>query len=251
MDSSPLQTSPNHVSSINTSTRRPCSIKLSHKRQVKTHNFHHPHGSRFRLSKFHHPTSLGTMCRAIKDLGVEGGIIARAVGMNRSTKLVIYVSAKMEKAFFCREALITLGAIHANFPEIPASWPQDLTASVESSEPPTCHCPRRGQEPLPIPTSLPPDLSTTDENVPALKQWLLDYYGSTTFNVCENQPLPMMKCEPPQLYVKTWMLNHYSPQICLSPHSLQEKALKDLERDVPIGARQWSSPQRLMELQEG
>ncbi|KAK3690845.1 hypothetical protein RRG08_021544 [Elysia crispata] len=73
-----------------------------------------------------------TMCGAIKeDLGVESGIIARActsdaVGTNRSSKLMIYVSAKMEKAFNCREALITLGAIHADIAEIPASWPQDL-----------------------------------------------------------------------------------------------------------------------------
>ena len=92
------------------------------------------------------------MCSTIKeDLGVEGGIIARActsdaVGVNGSTKLMIYVSAKMEKAFLCREALISLGAIHANVPEVSVSWPQDLTASVESSEPPACHCPRHGQE---------------------------------------------------------------------------------------------------------
>ncbi|KAK3804202.1 hypothetical protein RRG08_040711 [Elysia crispata] len=91
------------------------------------------------------------MCGTIKeDLGVEGGIIARActsdaVGVNGSTKLMIYVSAKMEKAFLCREALISLGAIHANVPEVPVSWPQDLTASVEYSEPPACHCPRHGQ----------------------------------------------------------------------------------------------------------
>ena len=122
-----------------------------------------------------------TMCGAIKeDLGVEGGIIARActsdaIGANRSTKLMIYVLATMEKVFLCREALISLGASHANFPELPVSWLQDFTASLESSEPPTCHCPTRGQEPPPYPQSCHLICQPQDENVAALKEWLLDY----------------------------------------------------------------------------
>ncbi|KAK3701022.1 hypothetical protein RRG08_063275 [Elysia crispata] len=71
------------------------------------------------------------ICGSIKGLGVEGGIFVRActsdaVGANRSNKLMIYVSAKMEKVFLCREALIILGAIYANFSEIPALWLKDL-----------------------------------------------------------------------------------------------------------------------------
>ena len=35
----------------------------------------------------------------------------------------------------------------------------------------------------------------------ALKEWLLDYYSATTLNVCEHQPLSLMKCEPLKLHV--------------------------------------------------
>ncbi|KAK3712402.1 hypothetical protein RRG08_002732 [Elysia crispata] len=114
MDSSPIQTPPNHVSSINISARRHCGIRLSHKRQVDSQQ---SLWWLFKLSKFHHPTLLGTchgynadipvkltMCRTIKeDLDEEDGIVARtstsnAVGANRSTKLMICFSQD-RKAF--------------------------------------------------------------------------------------------------------------------------------------------------------
>ena len=59
----------------------------------------------------------------------------------------------------------------------------------------TCSCPRRQMEPPRFPTKLPNGLSPAEDNVEALKEWLLDYYSATTLNVCEQQPLPLMKCE--------------------------------------------------------
>ena len=59
----------------------------------------------------------------------------------------------------------------------------------------TGSCPRRQMEPPRFPTKLPNGLSPAEDNVEALKEWLLDYYSATTLNVCEQQPLPLMKCE--------------------------------------------------------
>ena len=70
------------------------------------------------------PVKLSMRGAISEDLAVEGGIIVKvstidASGSNRSTKQLIYVSRKIDKAFLCREALIALGAIHTNFPLVP------------------------------------------------------------------------------------------------------------------------------------
>ena len=61
-----------------------------------------------------------------------------------------------------------------------------------------CICPKR-TKPLPIPSTKP--YPATEENRERLKQHLLDYYSSRTFNVCEHQPLPMMEGPPMRLMI--------------------------------------------------
>ncbi|CAC5367816.1 unnamed protein product [Mytilus coruscus] len=144
---------------------------------------------------------------AIKeDLGVIGAVAVSVTTKDStsnamSTRLLCYVSDTMERAFICREALISLGIIHTNFPNVSTVTSSNIAASMENSEEVTCSCPRRRPSPPPVPTTLPPGLKATEEQVESLKEWLLDYYGATTFNVCEHQPLPLMNCEPSQLHV--------------------------------------------------
>ena len=184
---------------------------------------------------------------AIKeDLGVMGGIIVyisitHSSGNARSTRLLCYVSDTMEKAFLCREALVDLGIIPPDFPTATAAVPLATTASVEDDES-TCSCPRRHQEPPLMPTTLPPGLTATEENVEALKEWLLDYYGATTFNVCEHQPLPLMNCEPLQLHVNPNAKPVAVHKPALVPIHWQDKVYADLERDVRIGVLERVSP---------
>ena len=58
----------------------------------------------------------------------------------------------------------------------------------------TCVCAPREMSPNPPTELLFPHIQ---ENVPKLKSWIEDYYGSITFNRCEHRPLPMMKGWPP------------------------------------------------------
>ncbi|KAJ8305034.1 hypothetical protein KUTeg_017414 [Tegillarca granosa] len=112
---------------------------------------------------------------AIKEnLGV---IVAVAVEVkvrdgSKSTRILCFVSDVMVKAFICRE--VSLGIIHADFPNHPVDTPESF-ASIEYE--PTCSCPRRQTDPPPLPTTLPPGLDATEENVDALNEWLLDYYA--------------------------------------------------------------------------
>ncbi|MCG7876793.1 MAG: hypothetical protein N0C90_10735, partial [Candidatus Thiodiazotropha endolucinida] len=158
------------------------------------------------------------------------------------TRLLCYVSNVMEKAFLCREALVSLGIIAKDFPKAIAITSPDVTASMDSCEEVTCSCPRRQQEPPPMPTMLPNGLSATEDNVEALKQWLLDYYGATTFNVGEHQPLPLMKCEPLRLHVDPTAVPVAVHKPALVPIHWQDQVYADLERDVRIGVLERVDP---------
>ena len=76
----------------------------------------------------------------------------------------------------------------------------------------------------------------------ALKEWLLDYYSATTLNVCEHQPLSLMKCEPLKLHVDP----NATPTAVHKPALVlihwQNKVYEDLERDVRIGVLERVDP---------
>ena len=58
----------------------------------------------------------------------------------------------------------------------------------------SCQCPERSLPPTVIP-ELP--CAPTKENVPQIKKFLLEHFGASAFNVCEQQPLPLMETAPP------------------------------------------------------
>ena len=94
--------------------------------------------------------------------------------------------------------LLTLGeALHSTTTREPKLAPKEKRTSPatephirDSAVSPPCDRPRR--QPLPPkPTQLP--FPATEGSQQCLKQWLLNYYESSTFTTCEHQPLPLMK----------------------------------------------------------
>ena len=185
------------------------------------------------------PVTLTMRGAIAENLGVKGGIVADITatdmsGSVRRTKQIVYLSDSVNKAFLCKEALVGLGALPSNFPAIPET-PTDVTASVSSNTVPQCDCPRRPDDPPPLPTCLPPGLEAIPEHVPALKEWIVDYYGASSFNTCEHQPLRMMQGEPMRLYVDPDarpLTVHKPAQV---PIHWQERVFQDLERDIRLG----------------
>ena len=111
-----------------------------------------------------------------------------------------------------------VGIIPAQFPvvgEVPAQadHPTLPNANRASSSWDTilldCNCPSE-----PNHHSCP----ATEEYVPKLKQYLLDYYSSSTFNTCEHQPLTMMEGPPMCLMIdpKLKPMAHHSPMLFLN-----------------------------------
>ena len=95
-----------------------------------------------------------------------------------------------------------LGIVLAQFlfmGEIAAQTDHLMSSSANSISSPQdetsldCDCSKRTKPPR-LPTSLP--CSATEENIMKLKQYLLDYHSSDTFNTCQHQPLPMMEGPP-------------------------------------------------------
>lgn len=185
------------------------------------------------------PVTLSMRGAIHEDLEVEGGIVIDITvndetGKPRSSKQFVYLSKKMTKAFLCREALEQLGIIHKDFPKIKVEQTTFFSAEATPTTT-TCSCPQRTQDPPPIPTSLPDGLKGNDEDVPKLKEWLLNYYGGSTFNTCEHQPLPMMTGEPLKLYIDPDAKPTAVHKPSVVPIHWQEKVLADLERDVALG----------------
>ena len=156
-------------------------------------------------------TNLKTVTGSPVDL--IGGVLLVFTGTHpqtgavRSTRQLAYVSRSVPYPFLSREACADLGTIPASFPAIGScdTPAMQAAATASPSHPCTntgvsrpdelpCSCPPR-QPPPSTPPSLP--CAPTKENLPQLKQYILDRYASSAFNHCEQQPLPLMDDSPP------------------------------------------------------
>ena len=112
-------------------------------------------------------------------------------GNSHETTQICYVSNKIKGMYLNEHGCKQLGIIPESFPSVGAVNSDNDVAASSSTQPPsvrnTCSCPSRTM-PLPLPTPVP--LPPTDNNRGNLEDWTRDYYKSSTFNVCEHQPLP-------------------------------------------------------------
>jgi hypothetical protein len=181
-------------------------------------------------------------------INIMGAVLLRLSGNDKDgypmeTAQVCYVTPDTTNMYLSREACVDLGLISSTFPAVgdvrdARIHRPDAAASLSHLEVKTdddegeCRCPRRSMPP-PCPTTLP--LPATTENVGHLKQWLLDYYASSTFNVCPHSRLPLMRGPPLALMVdpeaKPVAIHTPIPV----PLHWQEEVKAGLDRDVRLG----------------
>lgn len=156
---------------------------------------------------------IGALPLRISDTRGPGGL---------ETRQLVYFTDATDKFFLSRGACEALGIIPPDFPTIGAHSPSEakpVAASVDAStdsDPPVscitadCDCPRR-QLPPPRPTA--PPYPPTEENRGKIEEWLLNYYASSTFNVCTHQTLPAMEGPPLRLMVdpQATPVAHHTP----------------------------------------
>ena len=131
-----------------------------------------------------------------------------------------------------------LKLISKSFPAVQNSVSHVYTLSNSSR----CACPRR-EKPPPLPDTIP--YSPIEANRETLQRWILDYYGSSTFNTCEHQPLPLMSGPPLKLFVNP----DATPKAVHTPIPVpvhwKTEVKAGLDRDVRLGVIEpvpWGTP---------
>ena len=161
-------------------------------------------------------------------------------GETLQTRQIVYFTDSSDRLFLSKQACIALGMIPSTFPTIgeihrPKDDRTDSSSTTPVPDPDTayhCECPRR-LVPPPPPKSLP--FPATEENRGRLEEWLLEYYKSSTFNVCEHQLLPMMSGPPMRLMVESDArpVAHHTP--IPVPVHWQDEVKRGLDQDVRLG----------------
>ena len=150
---------------------------------------------------------------------ILGAILLRlsgkdAMGNKLETAEMVYISDSTDLFYLSRHAMEQLRIIGPDFPSIGAalspmlpdlgptgvhsvstSEPSESTSSSDRAE---CGCYLRSMPP-PRPAELP--FTPTSENIPAMRDWLLNHFAASVFNKCTHQPMPFMDGPPLAVHI--------------------------------------------------
>ena len=118
-------------------------------------------------------------------------------GMKATTAVMVYVTNSTDLFYISRQAMRQLGIINANFPDVGSSAIAGTEVHSPAKRAP-CGCPVHSQ-PQARPQKLP--FAPTPENIPKMKQWLLQAFEASSFNKCPHQPLPLMTGDPIRIHI--------------------------------------------------
>ena len=201
---------------------------------------------------------------------IEGAFFAKLKGLSEKgntveSRAMICVSSAANGLYLSLEAMLDLGIVSHDFPSIGAAWRNDQseheglppqTGISDPSSPPIgpsinvvreanagcstapmdesgrCSCPMRTAVPA-RPKRLP--FECKPENNDRMKAWLIEYYGSSTFNTCPHRPLAAMAGPPVEIHLDPSAI----PRACHTPANVplhwQEAVHNDLLRDEALG----------------
>ena len=168
-------------------------------------------------------------------INILGALFLHIQTEDEYTEVMCYVSSNVSRAYMSKATCVALKLLPEEFPSTASASPLEAASSCSNDGvgPGQCSCPRRTQPPTSRPT---PPVPLTDANVGELKQYLLKTFASSTFNVCHNQPLPLMKDQPP---VRLLVDPKATPVAAHVPAKLpihwREGVKEGLDRDVKLG----------------
>ena len=135
------------------------------------------------------------------NIRIFGAVILRLSGDPFGTDTnqcgtITYVSPDVNGFYLSNEAMKQLQIVPPDFPSINQPGNVHTLHTPDAHE--TCTCGDRAMPPEP-PQDLP--FEPKPENIPKMKQWLLDRYALSTFNKCPHQPIPKMSGPPLSIHV--------------------------------------------------
>lgn len=156
-------------------------------------------------------------------LHIIGTLFLRISFGNKSSNQMVYISKNCRGLYLSQTAMKDLGIVEDHFPD-------SKSAATKLSD--KCGCPPRTKTPE-RPEVIP--FAPTDENVPKLKEWLLDAFASSAFNQCPHQELPTMTGEPIKLHLKDNAVPYAAHTPIPVPHHWKKQVKNDLDRDERLG----------------
>ena len=167
-------------------------------------------------------------------LDLIGGLLVEISHGDRSCKQLCYIAKDVTELLLSEATMKALGMIPENFPDRgPTRATVQKCEVKDESNPDVCDCPARTETP-PVPESLP--YPATEENIPKLRDWIIEYYSSSAFNCCENQKLPLVnKAVPMSLYVDSEAKPVAHHKAYPVPIHWQSEVKAGLDSDVKLG----------------
>ena len=149
---------------------------------------------------------------------ILGAIFLRLAGKDANGRVfetaeMVYVSDSTDYFYLSRHAMEQLKIIGPDFPSVGSAFsqfnavlpdsPPSSVLSVSSDHVPpfekaSCGCFLRAMPP-PRPTDLP--FEPVEENIPAMKKWLLNHFAASVFNKCTHQRMPFMDGPPLAVHI--------------------------------------------------
>ena len=134
-------------------------------------------------------------------LSIYGALLLRFTGTSTSgdqfnAAAVVYISPDVKRFYMSQDVMIQLRIVPPSFPSIGSANLLEVSANSNVSN--SCPCLPRSKslgriEQLPF--------AATEENIPAMKNYLLDRYKNNVFNQCIHQRIPKMTGPPMRIHV--------------------------------------------------
>ena len=165
------------------------------------------------------PVTIGLTAANRSPISTEGAFFAKlqvasSEGETTSCRSMVYVSSSFQAMYLSYESMLNLGLLPSTFPAAANTNTGKPHASQDhllpinavsklnrgcfapgSGDTSSCSCPQRDVTPQ-RPSELP--FPCTPKKNGRMKTWLLDRYGSSTFNTCPHRALPCMEGPPIQ-----------------------------------------------------
>ena len=161
-------------------------------------------------------------------------------GKTRSTTQLVYLVERDTTFYISYEAATELGVLERTWGADGRHAGSQTVAAINSNDDKLLDCRCDGKNRCRIRTKpddhviADPGCPLTMENVDRIRQHILDTFSSSTFNQCENQPLPMMKGPPVRITLKDGATPVFQKSGSVPAH-MEEKAKENLDRDERLG----------------
>ena len=125
---------------------------------------------------------------------IYGAVVLRMCGQDDNTcAAIVYISPDVSGFYLSNEAMKQLFIVPPDFPSVGSA-----TLNIDTLQDEICSCPKRTPPPGP-PVKLP--FEATPDNIPKMKEYILNRYASSTFNTCPHHPIPIIPGPPVSIHV--------------------------------------------------